>query len=188
MKTFVSCILFLLVSSSVYPQHLPQLKLNQRSSIERDNKLSLTGLIVVTDICHIDTYSLNSIKNAKIIEVDDSTYDIAKDDIVKTLSIGDMRKLTFPKHGFWKGFLWGSLVTAGLALGITAIVSPGLHGEDQLGAAILLFGGLALSIPVGLVTGCISEFATTDDIFYFEKGISSVKVNKLKYIVLQHKE
>jgi hypothetical protein len=143
----------------------------------------------VSEDCSIYTYSGLAFQNVKIIVVRDSTFAIANDSLYKDLPIRDLRKLIFIKHGFWKGFLWGSLGTLGLAgIAIAGVVASEPHGEEGFAIPALFYLGLVLALPVGVLSGLITDFFTNDEKFYFDRNYSPSTSNRLKYLVHMHKD
>lgn len=140
-----------------------------------------------TDECTIILNSGNSLKDVRIIGSNDSAFTITKSHFNKTFKISGINSIEFAKHNFWKGFLYGSLVTIATTLTLSAILAKSVHGEGELGLAILFYGGLLISVPVGIITGAISEFFSNDISYKFKTINSSVKSKRLKYIRGKHK-
>jgi len=143
----------------------------------------------VSDECNLYTYSGLAFENFKIIGVSDSTFAITNDSLLKDVQIRDLRKLVFIKHGFWKGFLWGSLGTLGLAgIGIFAVLASKPHGDEGFAIPVLFYAGLILAVPVGALSGLITDFFTSDEKYYFDRNNNSLTPGRLKYLVHMHKK
>jgi len=140
-----------------------------------------------TDECTIILNSGNSLKDVRIVDSNDSAFTITKSNFNKSFLISGINSIEFEKHNFWKGFLYGSLVTIATTLTLSAILAKSVHGESELGLAILFYGGLLISVPVGVITGAICEFFSYDISYKFNMINSSVKSKRLKYIREKHK-
>jgi hypothetical protein len=65
------------------------------------------------------------------------------------------------------------------------------HGGEEgwnLGPGFGFLIGIVLAVPTGLITGIISEFATTNDVYDFGNINPLAKPNLLRDIILKHKD
>lgn len=138
-----------------------------------------------TEECNINLTNGSLLKEVRMIDSNDSTFTVLKRGIDKIFPIPQLHKITFIRHGFWKGVGYG--VVGSIAFwSLYGLISPN-HGEWHIDFSTGFLIGLVLGIPMGLISGMISEFATNDEVYNFGNINPSAKCIWLKNIISEHK-
>jgi hypothetical protein len=138
--------------------------------------------------CNVEMDGGLKLAKVQIVDVEDSLFTVVKNGIDRDFNVSGISKMTFIKHGFWKGFLWGTLGTLAATGILFASLVGSAHGEDALGVFYLLIGGVTIAAPVGAVVGVIAELTVKDDVYGFGNVSKETKLKRLRYILSQHKE
>lgn len=125
------------------------------------------------------------LKDVRITNVKDSTFEAVKSNISNTFTISGINRIVFINHGFWKGFAYGAAgsIAVWTVLGLAS--GSGTDMGSPAGWGFII--GLGLAIPTGIVSGIISEFVVNDDVYNFNRINPDAKVKRLKYLVGKEK-
>ena len=141
--------------------------------------------IDATEECDINLVNGSLLKEVRIIDSDDSTFKVLKSDINKVFPIQQLHKITFIRHGFWKGCGYGMLGSVAF-WSIFGLLSTKGEWRLDFGSGFLI--GIILGIPTALISGMITEFATNDEVYNFGNINPSAKSKWLKRIISEHKK
>lgn len=160
------------------------------SELEREMFPEKLTRIDITDECDIYLSGGSLIKDAKLMLESDTILITIKGQKQKVIKIADVRKIVFkPIAPFGKGFIIGAGIgfVSGF-ISIFAFAERGGHPDISvlLGGGLII--GLVLALPCGVIGGVIGAIASKSDVYYFDKGISSAKLKRVKYIIKKHSE
>jgi hypothetical protein len=138
-----------------------------------------------TEECDINLINGSLLKEVRIVDSNDSSFTVLKSDINKVFPIQQLHKITFIRHGFWKGCGYGMLGSVAF-WSIFGLLST--NGEWRLDFGTGFIVGIVLGIPTALISGMITEFATNDDVYNFGTINPSAKSKWLQKIVSEHEK
>ena len=192
--------LLIVITVSARAQYLPELKLGS-SGKNNSNLRGITAQLPDTfdynydvsrihpsEECNVEMDGRLKLAKVQIVDIEDSLFTVVKSGIDRDFNVSGISKMTFIKHGFWKGFLWGTLGTLAATGILFASLVGSAHGEDALGVFYLLIGGVTIAAPVGAVVGVIAELTVKDDVYGFGNVSKETKLKRLRYILSLHKE
>jgi hypothetical protein len=162
-------------------EHSNRLPLSQKKAPVHFIKLQGDG----SEECDINLINGSLLKEVRLIDSDDSTFTITKSGISKGFRIEQLHKITFIRHGFWKGFGYG-MAGSVVFWSVYGLLADKHGWSINFGSGFVV--GLILGVPTGLISGMITEFATNDDVYSFGNINPSAKSKWLKKIVSEHKK
>ena len=142
--------------------------------------------IDTTDECDVYLEGRSLLKDVRLLYESDSTLIAIKKLSTRNIKYADIRKIVFkPNAPFGYGFLYGGGI--GFLSGFLAFAfAEGGGHPDFSGPGVGIIAGLILAVPTGLVGGLVGLLVARDDIYNFDKGSSSSKVKRIKYIMKKH--
>jgi hypothetical protein len=137
-----------------------------------------------SDECNITLNDGTLLKDVSFLSSNDSMFTIVKNSLRNDFPISRLHKVIFEKHNFWTGFAIGVLgsVCFWEIIGLAALKS------EPRGPGLGLVVGLICAPPVGLICGLVAEFGSKDDVYNFSTINPSSRANRLKNIILRHKQ
>lgn len=154
-----------------YKNHITELKFYKPVSVD------------TSDECNLTLTNGTLVKDAYLIEGNDSIFTFVKSGIGKNLPVSNIHKIVFEKHNFWTGVLVGALGSV-CFWEILSIV----HSNDVKNSLIWgIWLGILCAPPAGLICGLVAEFGSKDEIYNFSTINPSSRALRLKKIITDHK-
>jgi hypothetical protein len=125
-------------------------------------------------------------ENVKLAVMDDTVVYVLKEGYQRrSCNLSNIKKIVFKNHGFWAGAGYGFAASVAI-WGILGLATYQGGGHPDVGRGFGFVIGLVLGIPTALITGVVTEFATTDDVYTFPGNNNAAKSKKMKYILRKH--